>query len=163
MRFSRQEYWGGLPFPASGDPPNPGIEPESPVSLALADAFFYHWDTWEARYCCQCPTAKSTVSLLKTGTRRDEASEGNSCSLDLVGHTGWPDGDRCDNDILRRGLDQTSISLNKAPSPSNTHSTFYKLFHGDILATQWLRLSASTARGVGSMSGWGTTIASRNS
>ena len=27
MRFSRQEYWSGLPFPSSGDPPNPGIEP----------------------------------------------------------------------------------------------------------------------------------------
>jgi len=27
MRFSRQGYWSGLPFPSSGDPPNPGIEP----------------------------------------------------------------------------------------------------------------------------------------
>ena len=26
MGFSRQEYWGGLPFPSSGDLPNPGIE-----------------------------------------------------------------------------------------------------------------------------------------
>ena len=25
--FSRQEYWSGLPFPAPGDLPNPGIEP----------------------------------------------------------------------------------------------------------------------------------------
>ena len=23
MGFSRQEYWGGLPFPSPGDPPNP--------------------------------------------------------------------------------------------------------------------------------------------
>ena len=71
----------------------------------------------------------------------------------------------CDNDILRRVLDQTSISLSKTPSPSNTHSTFLKLFCADILAVQWLRLSAATARGVGSMPGWGTTIphASRNS
>jgi len=29
MGFSRQEYWSGLPFPPSGDLPNPGIEPES--------------------------------------------------------------------------------------------------------------------------------------
>ena len=28
-RFSRQEYWNGLPFPSLGDLPNPGIEPES--------------------------------------------------------------------------------------------------------------------------------------
>ena len=27
MRFSRQEYWSGLPFPSSGDLPDPGIEP----------------------------------------------------------------------------------------------------------------------------------------
>jgi len=27
MRFSRQEYWSGLPFPSPEDFPNPGIEP----------------------------------------------------------------------------------------------------------------------------------------
>ena len=26
MGFSRQEYWGGLPFPSPGDLPNPGVE-----------------------------------------------------------------------------------------------------------------------------------------
>ena len=26
MGFSRQEYWSGLPFPSSGDLPDPGIE-----------------------------------------------------------------------------------------------------------------------------------------
>ena len=35
MRFSRQEYWSGLPFPSPGNLPNPGIEPASPVSPAL--------------------------------------------------------------------------------------------------------------------------------
>ena len=30
MGFSRQEYWGGLPFPSSGNLPNPGIKPRSP-------------------------------------------------------------------------------------------------------------------------------------
>ena len=29
MGFSRQEYWGGLPFPSPGDLPDSGIEPES--------------------------------------------------------------------------------------------------------------------------------------
>ena len=29
MRFSRQEYWSGLPFPSPEDLPNPGIEPGS--------------------------------------------------------------------------------------------------------------------------------------
>ena len=31
MRFSRQEYWSGLPFPSLGDLSNPGIEPRSPA------------------------------------------------------------------------------------------------------------------------------------
>ena len=48
MGFSRQECWSGLPFPSPGDLPNPGIEPTSPMSLALAGEFFttgwaYHW------------------------------------------------------------------------------------------------------------------------
>ena len=40
MRFPRQEYWSGLPFPPPGDLPDPGIELESPVSPALAGGFF---------------------------------------------------------------------------------------------------------------------------
>ena len=40
MEFSRQEYWSGLLFPSPGDLPNPGIEPGSPESLALAGRFF---------------------------------------------------------------------------------------------------------------------------
>ena len=35
MKFSKQEYCSELPFPSPGDLPNPGIEPVSPVSLAL--------------------------------------------------------------------------------------------------------------------------------
>ena len=30
LEFSRQEYWRGLPFPPSGDLPDPGIKPWSP-------------------------------------------------------------------------------------------------------------------------------------
>ena len=40
MGFSRQEYWSGLPFPTPGDLPDPGIEPASLVSPALAGGFF---------------------------------------------------------------------------------------------------------------------------
>ena len=35
MGFSRQEYWSGLPYPLSGDLPNPGIQPVSSASPAL--------------------------------------------------------------------------------------------------------------------------------
>ena len=38
--FPRQEYWSGLPFPPSGDLPNPRVEPESLASPALAGRFF---------------------------------------------------------------------------------------------------------------------------
>ena len=31
MKFSRQEYWSGLPFPSRGDLPDPGIKPRSPA------------------------------------------------------------------------------------------------------------------------------------
>ena len=40
MGFSRQEYWSGLPFPSSGDLPDPGIKPASLESPALAGGFF---------------------------------------------------------------------------------------------------------------------------
>ena len=36
MEFSRQEQWIGLPFPPPGDLPDPGIEPMSLSSPALA-------------------------------------------------------------------------------------------------------------------------------
>ena len=38
--FSRQEYWSGFPFPPPGNLPDPGIEPTSLVSPALAGGFF---------------------------------------------------------------------------------------------------------------------------
>ena len=40
MGFSRQEYWGGLPFLSPGGLPDPGIEPGSPAAPALAGGFF---------------------------------------------------------------------------------------------------------------------------
>ena len=40
MRFSRQEFQSGLPFPPPGDLPDPVIERESIVSPALAGGFF---------------------------------------------------------------------------------------------------------------------------
>ena len=49
MEFSRQEYWSGLPFPAPGDFPDPGIEPTSFGSPAWAGRFFTTSATWEDR------------------------------------------------------------------------------------------------------------------
>ena len=44
MRFSRQEYWSGLPFPSPRYLPNTGIEPRSPA----LQADFTVWVTREA-------------------------------------------------------------------------------------------------------------------
>ena len=46
MGFSRQEYWNRLPFPSPGDLPDPGIEPTSLMSPALAGGFFTTGATW---------------------------------------------------------------------------------------------------------------------
>ena len=47
MRFSRQEYWSGLPCPPSGDLCDPGTEPTSLMSPALASRFFTTSAIWE--------------------------------------------------------------------------------------------------------------------
>ena len=47
MGFSKQEYLSRLPFPPSGVPSNPGIEPMSHMSLALATKSFTTSTTWE--------------------------------------------------------------------------------------------------------------------
>ena len=47
VRFPRQEYWRGLPFPSPGDLPDPGIKPTSLVSPALAGGFSTSWATRE--------------------------------------------------------------------------------------------------------------------
>ena len=46
MGFSRQEHWSGLPCLPPGDIPNPGIEPMSLISPALAGRFFTTSTTW---------------------------------------------------------------------------------------------------------------------
>ena len=49
MRFPRQEYWSGLPFPSPEDLPDPGIKPTSLASPALADKLFTTNTTREAQ------------------------------------------------------------------------------------------------------------------
>ena len=44
----QQEHWSGLPYPPPGDIPDPGIEPPSLMSPALAGRFFTIRATWEA-------------------------------------------------------------------------------------------------------------------
>ena len=46
--FSRYEYYSGLPCASPGDLPNPGLEPRSPMSPALAGGFVIPSATGEA-------------------------------------------------------------------------------------------------------------------
>ena len=46
MGFSRQEYWSRLSFPSPEHLPDPGIEPVSLTSPALAGGFFTTSTTW---------------------------------------------------------------------------------------------------------------------
>ena len=48
MGFSRQEYWSELPCPPPRDLPDPGIEPLSLETIALAGGLFTTSATWEA-------------------------------------------------------------------------------------------------------------------
>ena len=51
MRFSRQEYWNGLPLPTPGDRLDPEIESSSPVSLHWqVDSLPLHHQDDPARY-----------------------------------------------------------------------------------------------------------------
>ena len=48
MGISRQEHWSELLCPPPGDLPDPGIEPISLMSPALAGRFFTTSAAWEA-------------------------------------------------------------------------------------------------------------------
>ena len=71
MGFFRQENWSGLPFPSPGNVSNPGIEPVSFMSPALAGRFFTTSDTWEVTfdYSLTCHTCSSQPG--KNAVHRD--------------------------------------------------------------------------------------------
>ena len=62
MEFSRQEYWSGLPCSSPGDLPDPGIEPISLMSHALAGRFFTTSATWARTYSGNRNLAIDTIS-----------------------------------------------------------------------------------------------------
>ena len=55
MKFSRQEYWSGLPCPPPGDLPNPGIEPSFLVSPALAGGYWFQIGEGVCQGCILSP------------------------------------------------------------------------------------------------------------
>ena len=85
--FSRQGYWNGLPCPSPVDLPDPGIEPTSLRSPALADAGeWIHNCMAESLHCS--PETNMTLltdytpiqhKILKFGGKKDK-------SIDSCGH-----------------------------------------------------------------------------
>ena len=60
MGFSRQEYWSGLPFPSSGDLPDPGIEHRSPSLQADSLPLCLQW--WTSYYSAPLCGYKATIT-----------------------------------------------------------------------------------------------------
>ena len=58
LEFSRQAYWSGLPLPTPEDPPNPGAEPVSLASPALAGEFFTISTSWDVALLVDCGAFK---------------------------------------------------------------------------------------------------------
>ena len=63
--FSRQEHWGGWPCPPPGDFRDPGIDPLSPASPALAGGFFTSVPPGEPRGCLSGHSKKTCVPLVR--------------------------------------------------------------------------------------------------
>ena len=92
MRFSRQEYWSGLPSPPPGDLPDPGIKPTSLTSPALAGGSFTTSTTWEAHIYLYLsvlwpPHAKSCLIGKDSDAGRDWGQEEKGTTEDEM--AGW--------------------------------------------------------------------------
>ena len=82
MEFSRPEYWSGLPCPPPGNLPNPGTEPMSRTSPALAGRFFTTSITWEAH-------DKIWDVLLKRGQQESVSWYGSSVHWYVLSIPAW--------------------------------------------------------------------------
>ena len=94
MGFSRQKYWSGLPCPSPMDLPNPGIEPMSLMSPALAGEFFTTSATWEAlkRLLSYNEVIKLNYEVIKMGFPGGSDSKESACREGgLVQSLGWED------------------------------------------------------------------------
>ena len=76
MEFSRQEYWSGLLFPPPEVLSDPGIEPASPASPALACLFFTTSATWWVFFPVKLSLSKIDVILLMAMLRLPRNTQG---------------------------------------------------------------------------------------
>ena len=128
MGFSRQEYCSELPRPPQGDLPDPGTEPVSVVSPALAGGFFTMRNTfqiypWLSLFCLYC--------------FNDVLSS---------------------NDFQFVSLIHSAICNDSWIQICPHCSEHKECILGNSLVVQWLGLCAFTAEGQGSTSGRGIKI-----
>ena len=68
MEFSRQEYWGGLPFPSSGDLPDPGIKSGSLALQAVSLPPEPPWKTPKRHFAYRYTLIQTMSDLLQSNT-----------------------------------------------------------------------------------------------
>ena len=78
MGFPRQDYWSRLPFPTTGDLPDPGIEPASP---ALAGGFFTAEPLWKPQQGLACTVAQTPGLEGTRNTFHQEERRGSEAQL----------------------------------------------------------------------------------
>ena len=76
MRFSRQEYWSGLPFPPPGELSHPGIKLKSPVAPALAGRFLPLGSSREATR--EAPAESSSARVYIQGFPQRHTPQSNN-------------------------------------------------------------------------------------
>ena len=91
MGFSRQEYWSGLPCPPPGDLPDPGIEPTSLISPALAGGCFSTSATWEAYIRLQFNSVQFSHSVVSDSLQPHESQHATAYywSKNISGTKQW--------------------------------------------------------------------------
>ena len=102
MEFSRQEHWSGLPRPPPGDLPNPGIEPVSLMSPAVAGGLFTTSTTWEA-------PGELCISQIVCQERKEETQSARGSRTISVGQGSSLNSGGCGN--LRKRSDEKQIVL----------------------------------------------------
>ena len=111
MEFSRQEYWSGLLYPLPGDLPNPGIEPSSPMSPALAGGLFTTSGNWEAPGKVWDHEKKIIFVLSvwqkKEKVKEEEGKRRKSAEVNELSSTQW--------------LEHSARGTLDHPDPQNTH------------------------------------------
>ena len=98
--FSRQGYWSGLPCSSLGHLPNPGIEPKSLMSPALAGGFLTTSTTWEVQF--------------NSATAAAAAKSHQSCPTLCDPIDGSPPGSPIPGILQARTLEWVAISFSNA-------------------------------------------------